>query len=81
MSSKKTKHTDDVRALHDQLVDAVDFVPADEGDDAERTVEVDLDDLRGLVMAAWDAEEKAREADRNARRLRGLVDELMASKQ
>lgn len=70
MGTTRTRYTKSVRELHDKLVDAVDFVPPDNGDDSERTVEVELEDLRELVMVAWDCEQLARKADREARSYR-----------
>jgi len=56
----------DITALHDRLLDAVAFVPVDEGND-DRNVMVSLRDLRELVSAAWEAERVARVACRRQR--------------
>lgn len=63
--------------LHERLVQAVRFVPPDDGADATTDVTIRLEDLRALVGAAWAAVDEVATQEREVRRYRNMYHRVM----
>lgn len=52
-AGRLTRMQRELTEVRDEMIEALDFVPPDDGNDDETKIEVSLADLRRLVTAGW----------------------------